>query len=468
MTLHLYFSDAFRIPDAPAEIRDAQPDTELVTHHCPVILDAHFWPLQPWNDFLRRYSQNIAPNTAKAYGRDLFSFAKYLDQRGLHFTSITNDDFVNYRNFRFDNGLNDRSWQREVVVLRAFFDYLIHNNYLNKVPWHQVGRHSVLNPRNKNFDLSVRALTKQQWMTFKKVGLSGETLSGELDESFLGRHPLRDACAAELAITTGMRLQEWRSLLTLDFKRLTSGGQSITLEATTKGARRRTIYVPQSTWAEIDFYRRTERDTTIQKAQQWLRKNLETMAVVSSYESSSGVIAYRLHGKKQQFKTRDIPLAHRRLLVATDGDEIRPLSLFLGSTGKPPSQRAWHNTFTNANRRVWEAEESPEYSRVAVVPHDLRHTFSVVLLKNLQLKALQGLHNSSVGTGSISEHIVSNPLLTVQRLLGHASPATTMVYLRFIEDADALVQRAFEEWDDPTRDYADYVTTLLKRGNNQP
>src|SRR5699024_11620504 len=48
------------------------------------------------------------------------------------------------------------------------------------------------------------------------------------------------------------------------------------------------------------------------------------------------------------------------------------------------------------------------------------------------------------GHGTLSEHIISNPLLTVQRLLGHASPATTMIYLRYLEEADALIQRSFD------------------------
>ena len=61
------------------------------------------------------------------------------------------------------------------------------------------------------------------------------------------------------------------------------------------------------------------------------------------------------------------------------------------------------------------------------------------------------------GTGTISEHIVHNPLLTLQRLLGHASPATTMIYLRYIDESDELIQRAFESWADSERDYASYV-----------
>lgn len=45
----------------------------------------------------------------------------------------------------------------------------------------------------------------------------------------------------------------------------------------------------------------------------------------------------------------------------------------------------------------------------------------------------------------------------MQRLLGHADPATTMIYLRYIEDTDALVQDVFESWNDEAVSFAEAV-----------
>jgi integrase len=53
-------------------------------------------------------------------------------------------------------------------------------------------------------------------------------------------------------------------------------------------------------------------------------------------------------------------------------------------------------------------------------------------------------------------------LLTLQRLLGHASPSTTMVYLRYVDESDELIQRAFESWSDNERDYASYVLAQIE------
>ena len=85
------------------------------------------------------------------------------------------------------------------------------------------------------------------------------------------------------------------------------------------------------------------------------------------------------------------------------------------------------------------------------------------MLRSLQARAAQ-LERSRPkhGFGTISEHIIHNPLLTLQRLLGHASPSTTMVYLRYVDESDELIQRAFESWSDNERDYASYVLAQIE------
>jgi integrase len=98
--------------------------------------------------------------------------------------------------------------------------------------------------------------------------------------------------------------------------------------------------------------------------------------------------------------------------------------------------------------------------RARITPHDLRHTFAVVLLKSLTDVALAReaeRRAGNVGPATLSEHISINPRLTVQRLLGHSNPATTMVYLRYIEDTDAIIQDVFESWSDEAVTFADAV-----------
>lgn len=147
-------------------------------------------------------------------------------------------------------------------------------------------------------------------------------------------------------------------------------------------------------------------------------------------------------------------------MIERDGG-LEALGLFLGRGGLPISRRAWHATFEAASRRTLDlASNDMGGRRARITPHDLRHTFAVVLLKALTDVALAreaDRRAGDLGPATLSEHIAINPRLTVQRLLGHSNPATTMIYLRYIEDTDALVRDVFDSWSDEAATFADAV-----------
>ena len=297
----------------------------------------------------------------------------------------------------------------------------------------------------------------------RNIGFGGELPSGELDRSYRGQSTVRNVCAVDLALTTGMRLTEWSTLLDAEIPP-SDGGASVVLEACAKNARRRRVYIPSSTIKTVELYRYTERKSLVRKAQNALRRKLPTLAVVTNIDPGAGKLTYRHQGLERREELAAIPPDVRRLLVSVDGSgSIEPLSLFVGKGGQPPSQRRWHQYFEEANDRLTAFANATPTMPPAVTPHDLRHTFAVVMLRSLQRRAAQFEQSRHrTGFGTISEHIIHNPLLTLQRLLGHASPSTTMVYLRYVDESDELIQRAFESWSDNTRDYATYVLDELE------
>jgi len=312
--------------------------------------------------------------------------------------------------------------------------------------------------------MDVRALSHSQWIALRNIGFGGELPSGELDPSYRGQSTVRNVCAVDLALTSGMRITEWSTLLDAEIPYGDGNGASLVLEACAKNGRRRRVYIPSSTVKTVDLYRGTERKSLVRKAQSALRRKLSTLAVVTSTNPAAGTLAYRHEGLDKREKVEAIPPDVRRHLVRIDdAGYIEPLSLFVGRGGRPPSQRRWHQYFEDANDRLATFGNATPTVPPAVTPHDLRHTFAVVMLRSLQRRAAQ-LEKSRrrTGFGTISEHIVHNPLLTLQRLLGHASPSTTMVYLRYVDESDELIQRAFESWSDNTRDYATYVLDELE------
>ena len=458
VAVHLYFADWAL---ASRQGMSVEGD-RVVLDGAPILVDEAMRPIEPWCTFLRLYSQNLRPNSIAAYARDALEFARFIESRGIGVLDVTEQDIVGYRASRLEAGISGRSWARQLVVIRALFTYLYETGQRKSLPWIQVGTRSVVNPRVPKTDMDVRAISHSQWVALRDVGFGGQLPDGEMDESYRGRCTVRNACAAELALTTGMRLTEWSTLLDAEIRSVT-GGTSLLLEACAKNGRRRRVYVPASTVQSIELYRSTERKASIRRAQSYLRRKLSTLALVTEMDEAAGKLTYTVDGARRREEFARIPPKARRLLVTVGPDGwVEPLSLFVGRSGLPPSQRRWHQYFAEANDRIGTFEGRLP-AMPAVTPHDLRHTFAIVMLRSLQARAAHFERaRPRHGIGTISEHIVHNPLLTLQRLLGHASPSTTMEYLRFVDESDALIQAAFESWSDGERDYASYVLEQLE------
>ena len=461
--MELYYADWNLVRKDGYDAFDAD-HAPILQSGTPIIVDDNMRPIEPWCTFLRLYSQNIATNSVYAYARDALEFGRFLDTRGVGVLDVCERDLVAFRQHRRSEGVAARSWARHLVVIRALFTYLYETGQRDSLPWIQVGSRSVVTPKIPATEMDVRALSHSQWNALRNIGFGGELPSGEFDPSYRGQSTVRNVCAVDLALTSGMRLTEWSTLLDAEIAATDGNGAALVLEAWAKNGRHRRVYIPSSTAKSVELYRGTERKSLVRKAQGALRRKLPTLAVVTNNDLVGGTLAYRYEGLEKREKVEAIPPEVRRHLVRIDhAGYIEPLSLFVGRGGRPPSQRRWHQYFEDANDRLATFANGTPTMPSVITPHDLRHTFAVVLLRSLQRRAAQ-LERSRrrTGVGTISEHIVHNPLLTLQRLLGHASPATTMVYLRYVDESDELIQRAFESWSDNTRDYAAYVLDELE------
>ncbi|WP_231995201.1 tyrosine-type recombinase/integrase [Mycobacterium sp. 852002-10029_SCH5224772] len=460
--MQLYFADWTAVEQSDYQI-DVDPADRRLASGTPVLVDDAMRPMEPWCTFLLLYCQNLRKNSVLAYARDALEFGQFVESRGVGVLDVCERDLVAFRKHRLGEGVSARSWSRHLVVVRALFTYLYETGQRDSLPWIQVGSRSVVTPRTPSTEMDVRALSHAQWLALRNIGFGGELPSGELDRSYRGQSTVRNVCAVDLAITTGLRLTEWSTLLDAEIPS-SDGGASVVVEACAKNARRRRVYIPSATVKTVELYRSTERKALVRKAQNALRRKLPTLAVATNIDLGAGQLTYRHQGLEKREEFAAIPPDVRRLLVRVDeAGCIEPLSLFVGKGGRPPSQRRWHQYFEEANDRLGAFTNATPTMPPAVTPHDLRHTFAVVMLRSLQRRAMQFEQSRRrTGVGTISEHIIHNPLLTLQRLLGHASPSTTMVYLRHVDESDELIQRAFESWSDNTRDYATYILDELE------
>lgn len=222
-------------------------DPPIVQSGTPIIVDDSMRPLEPWCTFLRLYSQNLRTNSVYAYARDALEFVRFLDARGVGVLDVCERDLVAFRQHRRGEGVSARSWSRHLVVIRALFTYLYETGQRDSLPWIQVGSRSVVTPRTPRTEMDVRALSHAQWNALRNIGFGGELPSGELDPSYRGQSTVRNVCAVDLALTSGMRLTEWSTLLDAEIRYSDDNGASLVLEACAKNGRRRRVYIPSST-----------------------------------------------------------------------------------------------------------------------------------------------------------------------------------------------------------------------------
>ena len=437
--MHLRFVDRRFPAEAAADdlIGELYASARSLPDGMPLLLDDRWRPLEPWLSYFRVVGTAAGRSTLRNYGYDALRFASFLDARETDVLHATSEDIVAYRESRLaeaERPVSSATWQREVVVIRGIYRMLMQTGEIQREPWISVGRASALS-RPWHSEPDIRPLTQTQWTAFRDVGLGGRTVSGELDPSWRGRAPLRSQAGAQLAVSTGMRLAEFSTLLDAELPSMSNSSASILLEACAKYQKRRRVHVPPATLRTVDLYRQTERRSVVNASRESLWSRRSELFVVDEIDVPAGVVRGRLDGRRSSWRLHLIPPHLRRIAVVERDRGLEALGLFIGRGGLPISLRAWHATFETASRRVLElAPDQMGGRRSRITPHDLRHTFAVVLLKALTDIALareSERRAGNVGPASLSEHIAINPRLTVQRLLGHSNPATTMVYLRY-------------------------------------
>jgi site-specific recombinase XerC len=132
----------------------------------------------------------------------------------------------------------------------------------------------------------------------------------------------------------------------------------------------------------------------------------------------------------------------RRRLVLCDrsGKALEPASFWLSEIGLPIAPNSWEAAFARASRRCQDAGLA-----IDVSPHQLRHSFAVHMLDMLTRQRFGDVSNEVDLSGATYRRLLGDPLLQVQRLLGHSSLATTYIYLDHLAACHDTIDAAVEE-----------------------
>ncbi|HLW01596.1 MAG TPA: tyrosine-type recombinase/integrase [Ktedonobacterales bacterium] len=458
-----------------------------IADHMPFILEADGSYDARLNQFFRELPLNgvRSPKSWRSYALDLLTWMRFLVQcRGKTIWDGDHDDLVAFHGARrgvtmpLGNlpepsvdfaQIDASSWNRCVAALDKFYRWAQAKAYIREVPFtyrqgqrrqgevtETIQRNEALERAARHGDM--RFLSMDDYLRFREIGLRGHLPDGRDDPAFRGRNGARNAAFAELLVTTGIRLEEANSFLMIELPTfsLQSSEKNYPFSLApgiTKGEKGRTIRLPKRVLQLLQQYQQIERDSATARAQQ--------KGTYQALSRSIGVMSTKRHtciiqlGNKRISRQIDrIPPSERCLLYhcAAPGTLIEPLALWLTEQGLPMKTDSWEAIFAQASVRCRQFGFDLE-----VTPHMLRHTFAVHMLAMLIEEQIGALFPSSgEELGAISDpstagaaayrRLAGDPLRTLQRLLGHASITSTMIYLSNVMEAQKLVDNAIHRY----------------------
>ena len=427
----------------------------------------------PYDPHLDRFLADLPLNgvrsqhSLRSYAYDLLVWVRFLDEaRGKTVWLATREDVGAYhRARRHDeaaNRISAASWNRAVAALDKLYRWAVEEGLIAQSPfnyrdvWRRMpsGRGRTMTvTRNQAYERAakhsdVKFITIEDYRHFRDVGLLGLTPEGSDRPGARDRNGSRNALFADLLISTGLRLEEASSLLAVEIEeaiRASVGRDkqvAFRLPASlTKGDKGRTIRIPASLLARLRSYLEVERAVAVEKFK--MRGGIMRMSAALTCGVNAGRIEVATaSGERRPMRLDTVTPDERRRLVIRGNDDtpIEPAALWLSEVGLPVAPNTWEVTFTRASRRCQAAGLAFDVS-----PHQLRHSFAVHMLALLIRQRFGDAHKDQDLSGAAYRRLLGDPLQQVQRLLGHASVATTYIYLDHLAGCQDTVDAAVED-----------------------
>ena len=137
--------------------------------------------------------KGLSRNSLESYGRDLRSFAKWLDPQGIKLLAVVRQNLQIFLSHRFEQGLSARTTARQLSCLRGFYRHFLREKKIQIDPTALVGNPKLGRPLPKSLsedDIEILLATPNV-------------------EDILG---LRDRTMLEVLYASGLRITELISL----------------------------------------------------------------------------------------------------------------------------------------------------------------------------------------------------------------------------------------------------------------
>ena len=401
-----------------------------------------------------------SPGSWESYARVLKEWAEFLSGHGTGLFGSRDQlklALGKYAEYRAAGPAERRfaatTWGRHMSVLSLFYRWAMEEGQAQAEPFtYRTARVLFAGTgREVKVNLAVRRTPKPH-VTIKYLepdftrlfldGLRGLAPDGGPDPYYRGRELARNAAIGELALATGMRLQEFSSLLAWEIPPLPSRPVQAPIlfpvpAGIAKGRKFRTTWISYDALAAVHRYLELDRPATVDATDWRPPPRQGEPLLVTSPDKRGG----RVNGVRRRWET--LTPGERRRLVAPDGGTC----ILAAKAGGGPFT-AWASVFERTADRI-RARSEPRFPHV--YPHRLRHSFSIRTLEYLVSghcrQAARTVEDTDRGEGPDAALMLylskADPLLVLRDLLGHSSVLTTEKYLRKL-DTTRIYREAWE------------------------
>lgn len=397
-------------------------------------------------DYFREGFPRDRMSSALTYAKELRTWFRFLDGRGVHWSEAERSDVRAFQIWRTYDARNPArvsaaTWNKGWAALTHFYRWAVEREWVERSPLGKYdrlldaraqGAHREKNARHSR----DRWITPKDFRCWSMIGLSGYESRldsvGDLEPTICDPRSRvrcidRNVAFVELLLVTGLRLSEGGKLLVFELP------TNVNDEVPVVGKGRRLRHFRAMHPRALDAgnaYIRNGRAGAVRRARREGRyDHVRPENVIERItQGKSGPQLHMGDGTKEQLLS--LRQDRRLQLFRTTDSGLEPAALWLSERGEALPSPSWSKVFQAANGRL-SAERLRHFGfdrGVWVTPHSLRFTFALYCL-------LAGVRAMDVRTGRAPSDPFSAADYTqifdeVRDLLGHANTDITRnVYL---------------------------------------